>query len=33
MFYGMMNHEQTIHAAFEEAKLLDDETRTFQLYT
>ncbi|WP_020060889.1 hypothetical protein [Bacillus sp. 123MFChir2] len=33
LFYGMINHEQTIHTAFEEAKLLDDETRTFQLYT
>lgn len=33
LFYGVINHKQTIHAAFEEARLLDDETRTFKLYT
>lgn len=33
LFYGMINHEQPIHHSFEEARLLDDETSTFQLYT
>ncbi|MBY0597175.1 hypothetical protein [Bacillus bingmayongensis] len=32
LFYGIINLQKTIDDAFQDAKLLDDETRTFQLY-
>ncbi len=32
LFYGLINHKQTITEAFQTAKTIDDETYTFQLY-
>lgn len=32
LFYGLINHEKTLGEAFEEARLIDKETHTFQLY-
>ncbi|WP_459499359.1 delta-aminolevulinic acid dehydratase [Bacillus sp. C1] len=32
LFYGIINHQQTIDDAFQDAKLLDDEALTFELY-
>lgn len=32
LFYGLINHQKTIDDAFQDAKLLDDETLTFELY-
>lgn len=32
LFYGIINHQKTIDDAFQDAKLLDDETLTFELY-
>lgn len=32
LFYGLINHEKTLGEAFEEARLIDKETRTFRLY-
>ncbi|PGK36456.1 delta-aminolevulinic acid dehydratase [Bacillus anthracis] len=32
LFYGLINHEKTLECAFQEAKLIDEETHTFQFY-
>ena len=32
LFYGLINHEKTLEGAFQEAKLIDEETHTFQFY-
>ncbi|HFK1509458.1 CHAT domain-containing protein [Bacillus paranthracis] len=32
LFYGVINHGKTLEKAFQEASLIDEETRTFRLY-
>lgn len=32
LFYGVINHGKTLEEAFQEASLIDEETRTFRLY-
>ncbi|KFN01869.1 delta-aminolevulinic acid dehydratase [Bacillus clarus] len=32
LFYGLINHKRTLEYAFQEARLVDKETHTFQLY-
>ncbi|MCW9131539.1 CHAT domain-containing protein [Bacillus paramycoides] len=32
LFYGFINHKKTLEDAFQEARLIDEETRTFRLY-
>lgn len=32
LFYGLISHEKTLEDAFQEAKLIDEETCTFQFY-
>ncbi|MDC6156728.1 delta-aminolevulinic acid dehydratase [Bacillus albus] len=32
LFYGLISYEKTLEDAFQEAKLIDEETRTFQFY-
>ncbi|MBE7102217.1 hypothetical protein FT637_03935 [Bacillus cereus] len=32
LFYGLINHEKKLEEAFQEVKLTDEETHTFQFY-
>ncbi len=32
LFYGIINHQKILSEAFEDARKLDEETSTFQLY-
>ncbi|MGE6538694.1 delta-aminolevulinic acid dehydratase [Bacillus luti] len=32
LFYGLISHEKKLEDAFQEAKLIDEETRTFRFY-
>ncbi len=32
LFYGVINHEKTLEEAFQEARLIDEETHTFRFY-
>ncbi|PKJ57069.1 delta-aminolevulinic acid dehydratase [Bacillus sp. SN10] len=32
LFYGVINHKKTLEEAFQEARLIDEETHTFQFY-
>ena len=32
LFYGVINHGKTLEEAFQEARLIDEETHTFRFY-
>ncbi|PDY49325.1 delta-aminolevulinic acid dehydratase, partial [Bacillus cereus] len=32
LFYSVINHDKTLEEAFQEARLIDEETDTFRLY-